>query len=263
MSNQSVKSSSASTRVFLHRPSPVSNLKFLKLFLISGLILTIGIQSSCLLRRGKAPKPAPPITRLVLLPFNVPENNADLKWAALAAPIMMAIVSERARDLEIVPLWQTMPTAVEAAGASRIINEESAAALAGWFSAKWSVMGELNPARRTLTMTIDFIPAKANLVAFRFSKSGRLDYLGSRFPNALNQFLYYLGSRPLLPAKGREQTFSSLKSLAETLDREYGWFVEAQPGKAQAEVSDLANSNIRLARLLFSPTIYPLLAPDK
>lgn len=255
-----MKSPLAFIWTFMRGFAPAPKIRF---FLISGLMLAMGIQSSCLFRKGKAAKPAPPTTRLVLLPFNVPEGNADLKWAALAAPIMMAMASERARDIEIVPLWQTMPIAIEAAGASRILNEESAATLASWFTAKWAVMGEFNPSRRTLSMVIDFIPAKPNQVAFRFSKNGRLDYLGFRFPNALNQFLYYLGSRPLLPARGREQTFSSLKSLAEILDREYGWFVEAQPGKAQSEVSNLANSDIRLARLLFSPTIYPFLAPEK
>jgi len=233
------------------------------LFLALLLPLILGLQSACLFRKGKAPKPAPSAARLVLLPFNVPEGDNDLKWAALAAPIMMTAVSERARDLEIVPLWQTMPVAVEAAGASRILNEESAADVASWFSAKWSAMGVFTPSKRGVSMIVDFIPAKSNLVAFRYGKTGRLDSVGSHFPQAYRQFLYYLGLRPLLQTRHNDQSFSSLRDLAEALDREYGWFGEAQPGNSQQLVVKLASSDMRLARLLFSPNVYPVLAAAK
>jgi hypothetical protein len=51
----------------------------------------------------------------------------------------------------------------------------------------------------------------------------------------------------------------SMKPLAEALDREYGWFVDAEPGKAQEIVADLALKDDRLARLLFNPSVYPVL----
>ncbi len=260
MLNRSANLCFGSIPALLRRFFPTSGPGF---FLVSVVLLTFGLQSACMFRKGKAPKPAPATVRLVLLPFNVPEEDRDLKWAALAAPIMMAIASERARDLEIVPLWQTMPVAVEEAKASRIFNEESAAVVASWFSAKWSAMGELTPSKRGVSMIVDFIPAKSNLVAFRYGKTGRLDSVGSHFPDAFRQFLYYLALRPLLQARQKEQSFSSLRNLAEALDREYGWFVDAQPGKSQQLISNLASSDMRLARLLFSPDLYPVLAPAK
>ena len=50
-----------------------------------------------------------------------------------------------------------------------------------------------------------------------------------------------------------------MKTVAEALDREYGWFVEAEPGKAQEIVEELMRRDGRLARLLFNPKIYPQL----
>jgi hypothetical protein len=247
-----------------------ASLRRLALKLKSGLILIVaaaallsGLQSACLFKRGKAPKPAPAAVRVVFLPFNAPAADKELRWAALAAPAMMAIVSERARDLDVVPLWQSMPIAVEAAGASRTFTAETAANVGSWFSAKWAAMGEFTPAGTKVSMVIDLIPSASTLVPFRYIKAGRIDPVGSTFPSAFTQFLHYLALRPLLPATKKEQSLSSLRNLAETLDLEYGWFVDAQPGKAQQAVSELADSDMRLARLLFSPTLYPLLTPPK
>jgi hypothetical protein len=231
--------------------------------IVATAVLLSGLQSACLFKKGKAPKPAPAAVRVVFLPLNAPAADEELRWAALAAPIMMAIVSERARDLDVVPLWQSMPIAVEAAGASRTLNAETAANVASWFSAKWSAMGELVPDGRKVSLVIDFIPSTSSQVPFRYMKAGRIDTVGSTFPSVFTQFLHYLSLRPLLPPAKTEQSFSSLRNLAEALDVEYGWFADAQPGKAQRAVSGLADSDMRLARLLFSPTLYPLLTPPK
>ncbi len=108
-------------------------------------------------------------------------------------------------------------------------------------------------------MMIDFIPAKTGSVPFRFTKSGKIDEVGARLPEAFSQFAYYLTVRPLQPMQKKLPTMTSVKKLAEALDREYGWFVEAEPGKAQAVVSDLAATDERLARFLFNPSLYPTL----
>jgi hypothetical protein len=101
------------------------------------------------------------------------------------------------------------------------------------------------------------------LVPFRFAKAGKIDSIGSVLPEAFSQFLRYLTARPLLPAKKGLQPMTSMKNLAEALDREYGWFVQADPGKAQKAVSELALTDARLARLLFNPSVYPVLAQTK
>ena len=58
-------------------------------------------------------------------------------------------------------------------------------------------------------------------------------------------------------------TWDMIDRWAEALDREYGWFVDADPGKAQETVSELAHSDERLAQSLFSPALYPDLSPKK
>jgi hypothetical protein len=112
-------------------------------------------------------------------------------------------------------------------------------------------------------MMVDFIPAKSNQVPFRYQKNTSIDSLGSGFPEAFRQFLRYLVARPLQPAKGSLPNMTSMKTLAEALDREYGWFVDAEPGKAQDVVADLARSDESLARLLFNPSLYPVLGQTK
>jgi hypothetical protein len=201
--------------------------------------------------------------RLVLLPFNVPSGDEDLRWASLAAPILMAKAGEKAQGIEIVPLWQTMPTALNAAGPSRDFTEQSAANVATWMSAKWSVLGTLAPAKTGVSMVVDFVPTKANVVPFRYLKTGKLDAIGESFNDAYVQFLRYLVAKPFQPDRESAMTMDSVKDLAGALDREYGWFVEADPGKAQEVVVKLADSDARLARVLFSPTLYPSLAEKK
>jgi len=231
--------------------------------LIVALVITFGfIQSACSKKNKVA---IPPISgvQLALIPFNIPSGNQDLRWTAMAGPIMMAKASEYAQDIEVIPLWQSMPAALETGGASRTFTAESAASIASFLAVEWSAMGEISPTKSGVSIMIDFIPPRSIQVPFRFKKSGKIDDVGSQLPAALNQFLYYLAARPLAPIDKKIPTMTEMKSLAEVLDREYGWFVEANPGKANEAVADLARTDERLARMLFNPALYPALAPTK
>jgi hypothetical protein len=235
--------------------------------LVTASLLTLVLfsQSGCFFLKKKAKPEAVVVApvRLVLLPFNVPSGDKDLRWLSMAAPILMAKTGENAKGLEILPLWQTMPTAINVAGTSRAFTEESAATVANWMTAKWAVLGEWTTTKNGISMTVDFIPAKANLVPFRYLKSGKLDVVGEGFYDAYIQFLRYLVSRPFEQSQNKGMTMTSVKDLAESLDREYGWFVEADPGKAQNTVSGLLSSDEKLARMLFNPSLYPSLARNE
>ena len=226
-------------------------------------ILIVFFQSACVLKKSKVSVESSPPVRLVFLPFNTPAGNKDLRWTAMAVPILMAQISKRAPALDPVPLWQVMPAAIESAGNSRSFTEESAAYVANWIVAKWSVMGELTPAKNGVSLMVDFIPAKSNLVAFRYTKTGSLDSVGPNLRIACEQFLRYLVAKPLEARSEKLQNLTSLRKLAETLDREYGWSVETEPGKAQEAVSSLVRTDERLAHFLFSPTLYSVLGPVK
>jgi hypothetical protein len=233
--------------------------------LAASVVLLLFFQSACVLsRKSKAPMAAIAPVRVVLLPFNVPENSKDLRWAAMASPILMAKVAEQAPDLVVVPLWEAMPTAIQSAGASRIFTQEEAASVANWLSARWSIMGAVFPAKTGLSLMVDFIPAKTTQIPFRYIKTGEIDSLEPDFHAAFRQFLRYLVARPLEPVKKEDEpSATALKNLAEALDREYGWFVSAEPGKAGEAVANLVSSDKQLARLLFNPSLYPELAKTK
>ena len=175
----------------------------------------------------------------------------------------MAKTAEQAKNLEVIPIWETMPIALNNAGATRTITADSAANIANWLSAKWSVMGELIPGKNEATIIVDFIPSSSSLIPFRYQKTGKLDSFGTGFCDAYNQFLRYLAAKPFEPKRDNSANMGSVKSVAEALDREYGWFVEAEPGKAQEVVNGMVHSDELLARSLFSPALYPALAPTK
>jgi hypothetical protein len=245
-----------------HRRMPAS-------FFIGAMIATsvlaaiLLLQSACSKKvKAEAASSSSPV-RLVLLPFNVPSGDQELRWAAMAAPILLAKAGEKTPGLEIIPLWQSMPTALNAAGPSRAFTEQSAANVASWMSAKWSVMGELTPAKNGVSMVVDFVPARASLVPFRYLKTGKLEAIGVDFYDTYVQFLRYLAAKPFQPETDTGMTMTSVKELAETLDREYGWSGAADPGKAQEIVAGLVHSNEQLARALFSPILYPSLAEKK
>jgi hypothetical protein len=243
------------------RRSAVAGRRCLPMILATA-VLILFLQAAC---SKKAPVPAAAASaiRVALLPFDTPMENQEFRWTAMAGPVLMAKASASTSDLEITPLWQTMSTVIASAGASRTFNEETAASTAVWLGAKWAVMGTIKPVRSSLALTMDFIPSKTNEVAFRYMKTRKMDTLEPAFLEAVRQFLRYQAARPVLMKKTRETGVESLKELAEALDREYGWFKEAEPGKAQEVVARLARTDMRLARLLFNPGVYPVLAEGK
>jgi len=233
------------------------------LLLITASMLMILLSLSACSKKSKATATPPSVVKIAILPFGVPPGNQDLRWMAMASPIMMGKASANAQDLEVLPLWQTMPTAVEAAGEGRSFSPETSAQVAAWLGVKWSAMGELSPTKTGVHMMIDFIPSKTTSVPFRFSKSGKIDTVGAQMPEVFIQFLRYLTLRPLTPVGKDLPAITSYKALAEAIDREYGWSVPAEPGKAQAVVADLAGKDDKLARFLFNPAIYTVLSPTK
>jgi hypothetical protein len=225
-------------------------------------ILFLFSQSACF-KKHKVPSVSAGPTRIALLPFDTSAENKDLRWTAMAGPILMAKASESAPDLVIIPLWQTMRTAIASAGASRSFDEDSAASTANWLGAKWSILGSIKPTKNRASLTIDFIPGKSNQVSFRYIKAISMDTFGQAFHEATRQFLRYHSAKLPEPMKGNGLDPNSIKDLAQALDREYGWFEDADPGKAQEIVAGLARSDDRLARLLFDPALYPVLAQNK
>src|SRR5262245_25574007 len=96
------------------------------------LVLVALVQPGCLFRKKKPVTPryaAEPI-RIVLLPMSVPSNNSELRWISLGGPVLMAKELERAKDLEMIPLWETLPAVVETLGTSRTITPEISALIA-------------------------------------------------------------------------------------------------------------------------------------
>ena len=87
---------------------PVFSRCRLILITVSALLFAFS-QSSC--SKKKVAVATPTGIRLALLPFNVPAGDKEMRWIALAGPIMMAKASENARDLEVLPLWESMPIA--------------------------------------------------------------------------------------------------------------------------------------------------------
>jgi hypothetical protein len=225
--------------------------------------LIIFFQLACFSKKASINIAPTSTMRVAYFPFNVPENKADFRWTAMAGPILMAEASSKTREFDIIPLWESMPVAIQAAGQNRSLTPETVESAATWLSARWAAFGELTPTQNGATMMIDFIPGKSNLIPFRYLKSGRMDWIESGVQEALYQFKRYLMIPQMEPEKGGKQEMLSLRNLAEVLDREYGWFVEADPGKAQETIAALMKTDERLARFLFSPTLYPMLAPTK
>lgn len=253
----------------MHIPSRIKNRMFQKgmrmhipsRLLISLAFLGLLFQPGCLFRKHKPPAapnlPAP--VRIAMLPMNVPQGNTDLRWVAIATIVLLEEVAMAAPDLEPLPIWESMPSACQSLGDSRTVTTDIAELTAARLSARWTAQGDLLASSNVLTLRLDFIPAKPSLVPFRFEKQSSIDELTSRFHEAYDQFLRYLIVRPLDEDKIKPFDAKKLKELADAIDVEYGWFVTAKPGAAGRIVEDLARSNPGLARLLFSPTLYPVL----
>ncbi len=226
---------------------------------------SVSLQPACLFRRGhnkaKVPQAPAAAVRIALLPLNIPAENSDLRWISIAAPLVMSKMIENSASYEIVPVWQTYPVAIESLGAGRTITPEIAAYVASRVGAKWATHGELTSAKNGVWMRVDFIPAKATLVPYRFERESHLDAMGADVYEAFSQFTRYLVLSPLPRFEGKGLSASSMRELAMTLDREYGWFVTAEPGKSDKVVADLVQKDNIFARLLFDPILYPAIGP--
>lgn len=223
------------------------------------LALLLSIQPACLFRKHtKATVPQAPAAaiRIALLPFNIPSENSDLRWVSFVAPLVMAKSIENSPAFEVVPLWQSYPVALESLGSGRNITPEVAAYVASRVGAKWATAGELTPAKGGVWMRVDFIPEKTNLVPYRFERETRLDGMAANFYEAFSQFGRYLVLRPLTKFEGRGSSTESMRPLAEALDREYGWYTAADPGKSENLVAGLQRTDSQLAKLLFNPSLY-------
>jgi hypothetical protein len=230
-----------------------------RLFLIIALGILVALFQFACSKKSKVSLSATSVTRVAFLPLNVPENSKDLRWTAMAAPIALAEACRNIKDIEIIPLWQTMPLAIQTAGNSRMITQEGTASVAAWLSASWATYGEFQHTKRSNSMIIDFIPTKETMIPFRYSRIGKLEGMEPGVFKALEQFMRYALNKRLDLKKNNAKDFTSYRRLAEALDREYGWSMEAEPGKAQGIVAELIQTDDRLARYLFSPTLYPAL----
>jgi hypothetical protein len=230
--------------------------------LIGVTLLGLLFMPGCLFKKHKPPAapalPAP--VRAALLPLNIPHEKTDLRWVSLGTLVWMADVALAAPDIDLVPVWESVPAALQSLGDARTISVDTAELVAARLSARWSSQGEIIAAGNALTMRLDFIPAKPSLVPFRYEKGTSTDSMELRFEEAFDQFLRYLIVRPLQTSKMRPMDVKKLREIADALDLEYGWFVAAKPGTSGKVVEDLARSNLALARVLFSPTLYPVLA---
>ena len=222
-------------------------------------LLIVSFNSSCIFRSKSVIIPSAPV-RIAFLPFNAPEGSSDLRWASMAVPVMMAQITKNSPGLDVSPLWETMQFTLESVGNSRIVSEESAAYVANWVSAKWSVMGDLTQEKKDkVSFLVDFIPARDTDIPFRYVKSVGMDSIDLNIRKSFGQFLDYIAARPLERGGVRQTSLQSLRQLAEALDKEYGWTVPAEPGMAESIVANLAKSDIQLARYLFNPSVYPVL----
>ncbi|HSW38906.1 MAG TPA: hypothetical protein VLL97_05380, partial [Acidobacteriota bacterium] len=71
-------------------------------FLMLALMVLLFSLTGCS-RRSRVPLIYAGPAKVVVLPFNVPADNKEFRWTALAAPILMARISEQVPDIEIVP----------------------------------------------------------------------------------------------------------------------------------------------------------------
>ena len=233
-------------------------------------VLLVSAQTACSKKVRIATEDTGPI-RVVVLPFMVTKekgleekNSTDLQWAAMAAPALMLRASRQYSDIEVVPFHEVMPTAIAVAEAARSFTDESASSLANWVSAQWAIMGEIRQTRKnSYSVIVDFIPAKSSDVPFRYIKVRRLGNVGMTFQNGLRQWLRYTTSRQIPLVHAKQPGLERIRPLGEALDKEYGWLMNAEPGRAKEFVEDAAATDMNWAKLLFSPTMYPMLADEK
>jgi hypothetical protein len=240
------------------RPATAS----LRIVLLVGLSVLL-IQPGCLFRKRAAPAapqlPAP--IRVAFLPLNVPQGTPDLHWIAVAAAIVAADTALAAPDLEPAPLWESIPAALQSLGNSRTVAREVSEMTGARLSAKWTTEGEVRSEKDGTIIRLDFTPSNPSIIPFRYEKPLVLDRIGIQFCDAFDQFLRHLIVRPIQQDKIAAWDLKRLRAIAEAVDLEYGWFTtSAKPGAAGEVVEDLARTDLPLAKLLFSATLYPALA---
>ena len=228
------------------------------------ILLAVISQSACFFRGEKrALLPTGPV-QIAFLPFNTPEGNADLRWISMAVPVMLASISRESEVLEPVPLWETMRFTLESTRNSRTINAGNAAYVANWLNVKWSIMGMVSGENsENIELLIDFIPPQDTSIPYRYIKKIRMENFDKNVRKSFDQFLNYIAAPELEDSKAKHLTLPSLRQLAEAVDREYGWTVEAQPGNSEEIVANLVQSDVRLARYLFNPNLYPILEENR
>jgi hypothetical protein len=230
--------------------------------LIALAVLGLLLGSGCLFRKRKPPAapalPAP--VRIALLPLNVPQANADLRWMSFATIVTMGEIAQAAPDLEIVPVYESVQAALQSLGNSRMLTQDIAELVATRLSARWASNGEITAAGNSLTLLVDFVPSQSTRTPFRYQKPLPAEAIQSRLMEAFEQFLRYLIVRPVQADRLKLLDMKKLREIADALDAEYGWYGTPRPGASTKVVEDLAQSNPRLAKVLFSPTLYPVLA---
>ena len=162
-------------------------------------------------------------------------------------------------DLEPVPLWESLPAALQSLGVSCTTVAEVSEFIAARLSARWATDGRIIPAKDEYTFRIDFVPARPSQVPFRFETVSSIEAMDLRFQEAFEQLARYLNVRPPEKEKAPLLDINRLREIAQALNVEYGWFSEAKPGSAGKLVEALAAGNRDLARLLFNPSLYPIL----
>lgn len=224
------------------------------------MLVCLVLLPGCLFRGKKTPVetlPTAPV-RIALLPANIPDGNQDLRWVSMALPVMLAKELGNSEDLEAVPLWESIPIALETLGSSREISDEMPAYIASRLNARWATKAQVAPSKNGVALLLDFMPAKATLIAYRYKTETSIDSLNKHMREALVQFVRYLAVRRLSDsARGGQVDRGEFQQLAQALDREYGWFESAEPGKSMQAFQNLARTDDRLARLLFRPPDRP------
>jgi hypothetical protein len=226
------------------------------------LLAMLLLEPACFFRKKRAAEPRYPAApvRCALLPLNVPPENPQLRWAAFAATYLMARFADQAQDLSAAALWETIPVALESVGDSRSITPDTAAYVASRVTARWAIQGALLAVKGGMRLRLDFLPSETSMVAYRYESSFTPETMLQKMREAFEQFLTYLMARPL-PKSSDAISPGNLRQIGEALDQEYGWYRTADPGKAERVVAELAKSQLSVARILFSPTVYPILAP--
>lgn len=222
--------------------------------------LTSGAPSCLFKKKPAAPEVVPqgPV-RLVFLPANIAADSAEMRWLSLAVPVLMGKLATVSTDLDPVPLWQSMPIAVENAGAARVINPELASYVASRMGARWAATGDLAPAKNGFTLIIDFIPVNTASYAYRYQKAVSTSSLESNVRQAMDEFIRYRVPKPAVSKESKATMDTGLlQQIAETVDSDYGWFVPAAPGKGDGIAAAVSRSDSKFARLIFSPTLYPV-----